>query len=130
MLAAGLLEAVAEAAAAADALKIPRARAHVARLASELCHSGGAAASRLGPAAAARRMVETPTAFPAAPADACVSALAAAARHGAAAASKVKVPTPAASAAVVHWRQVEESGGGHLDVAALASALRDAAGLD
>jgi len=129
VLAAGLLEAVAEAAAAADALGVPRARAHVARLAAELCHSGGAAASRLGPAAAARRMVDTPTAFPAAPADACVSAVAAAARHGAAAASKVGVPTPAANAAVVHWGQVEESGGGHLDVAALASALRDAAGL-
>lgn len=131
VLAAGMLEAVAEAAAAADALKVPRARAHVARLASELCHSAGAAAVRLGPAAAARRMADaTPTAFPAAPADACVSALAAAARHGAAAAAKLRVPTPAASAAVVHWGQVEESGGGHLDVAALASALRDAAGLD
>lgn len=131
VLAAGLLEAVAEAAAAADALGIPRGRAHVARLALELCNSsGGAAAARLGPAAAARRMADsTPTSFPAAPADACVSALASAARHGTAAALKARVPTPAASAAVVHWGQVEESGGGHLDVAALASAVRDAAGL-
>lgn len=125
LLTAGLLEATAEAVAAAEAMRVPRARATVARLAAEL--AGGGAASFLGPAAAARRMADA--ASRPAPPDAAVAELVDAVKHGLAAAKVVKAPTPAAAAAAVHLQQVEESGGGHLDAAALVVAVRDAAGL-
>lgn len=126
ILTAGLLQATAEAMACAEAAKIPHARAHVARLASEIATPAGCA-SVLGPAAAARRMAEG-AARPAPP-DAAVAALAAATRHGLASAKTLKAATAAATAAAVRLQQVEESGGGHLDAAALVAAVRDAAGL-
>ena len=126
LLTAGLLEATAEAMTAAEALRVPRARALVARLAAELAGTVGAALS-LGPASAARRMAD-PASRPAPP-DAAVAELVDAVKHGVAAAKAVKAPVAAAAAAATHLQQVEESGGGHLDAAALVAAVRDAAGV-
>ena len=126
LLTAGLLEATAEAMVAAEAMRVPRARVLVARLASELAGTVGAALS-LGPASSARRMAD-PASRPAPP-DAAVAELMDAVKHGVAAAKAVKVPVAAAAAAATHLQQVEESGGGHLDAAALVAAVRDAAGV-
>jgi 3-hydroxyisobutyrate dehydrogenase-like beta-hydroxyacid dehydrogenase len=129
----GALEAVAEAMSLAEAAGVPGGRAHVARLVAELCDGDGGDADGAGLAAAAARMadpaVHTAASVGAAAEDACVEFAAAGGRHALALASKAKVPAPALAAAVHHLEQVDESGGGRLDAAALVTVHRDAAGL-